>query len=558
MATGYESLAVVIGVATLLGILAQKTRQPKVVAYIIAGLLIGPVGFDVVESGSMISLFSELGLVFLLFLIGLEIDVDEIRNVLWSTIGIAVIQMFLTFLVGLGLGILLGFDTVTSVFIGTAVMFSSTALVVKILTEMDEASTLPGRLDIGVLLVQDVAVVIILALMTVEFSSAFQVGLKLVEIFLLISVVGFISLASSRYVFSSVLKEISGNRLAFFTHGLAWAFLFITVANQLNLSMEIGAFLAGLGLAQIPYSRELQERVRPLTDIFMAVFFINFGLSINSGSLTGFLPEAIFASIILIIAKFLIFFLTIDRFKFTPETSFRASVNMGQISEFGLILTSLAVTEGFVSSSVSGFISLLAILTMGTSTYLMRYKDFLRNVMNPFLEFFESEEKQDHEINMLSKHVVVVGFDDVARKICRKLSEEYDVLVIDNNPSNTEELAESDYEYMYGDFKHGEIREGANLEKASFIICFADEKESNEIILEDREEDTVVIAKSGSFTEASEFYELGADYVILENLLAGNRVGEYLELYLEDKELFEEEVKDEIENIKSKRGESGE
>jgi len=558
MATGYESLAVVIGVATLLGILAQKTRQPKVVAYIIAGLLIGPVGFDVVESGSMISLFSELGLVFLLFLIGLEIDVDEIRNVLWSTIGIAVIQMFLTFLVGLGLGILLGFDTVTSVFIGTAVMFSSTALVVKILTEMDEASTLPGRLDIGVLLVQDVAVVIILALMTVEFSSAFQVGLKLVEIFLLISVVGFISLASSRYVFSSVLKEISGNRLAFFTHGLAWAFLFITVANQLNLSMEIGAFLAGLGLAQIPYSRELQERVRPLTDIFMAVFFINFGLSINSGSLTGFLPEAIFASIILIIAKFLIFFLTIDRFKFTPETSFRASVNMGQISEFGLILTSLAVTEGFVSSSVSGFISLLAILTMGTSTYLMRYKDFLRNVMNPFLEFFESEEKQDHEINMLSKHVVVVGFDDVARKICRKLSEEYDVLVIDNNPSNTEELAESDYEYMYGDFKHGEIREGANLEKASFIICFADEKESNEIILEDREEDTVVIAKSGSFTEASEFYELGADYVILENLLAGNRVGEYLELYLEDKKLFEEEVKDEIENIKSKRGESGE
>jgi len=558
MATGYESLAVVIGVATLLGILAQKTRQPKVVAYIIAGLLIGPVGFNVVESGSMISLFSELGLVFLLFLIGLEIDVDEIRNVLWSTIGIAVIQMFLTFLVGLGLGIVLGFNTVTSVFIGTAVMFSSTALVVKILTEMDEASTLPGRLDIGVLLVQDVAVVIILALMTVEFSSAFQVGLKLVEIFLLISVVGFISLASSKYIFSSVLKQISGNRLAFFTHGLAWAFLFITVANQLNLSMEIGAFLAGLGLAQVPYSMELQERVRPLTDIFMAVFFINFGLSITSGSLTGFLPEAIFASIVLIMAKFLIFFLTIDRFKFTPETSFRASVNMGQISEFGLILTSLAVTEGFVSSDVSGFISLLAILTMGTSTYLMRYKDFLRNLMNPFLEFFESEEKQDHEINLLSEHVVVVGFDEVARKICRKLSEEYDILVIDNNPSNTEELAESGYEYMYGDFKHGEIREGANLGKASFIICFADEKETNEIILEDREEDNVVIAKSDSFTEASEFYDLGADYVILENLLAGNRVGEYLELYLEDKKLFQKEVKDEIENIKSKRGESRE
>lgn len=559
MATGYESLAILIGAATLLGILAQKTRQPKVIAYIVAGLAIGPVGLDIAKGSSMISLFSELGLVFLLFLIGLEIDLDEIKNVLWSTIGIAIIQMFLTFLVGLGLGVVLGFDTVTSVFIGAAVMFSSTALVVKILTEMDEASTLPGRLDVGVLLVQDVAVVIILALMTAEFTSAFQIGLKLVEIFLLISVVGFISLASSKYVFSRVLKQISGNRLAFFTHGLAWAFLFITVANQLNLSMEIGAFLAGLGLAQVPYSRELQERVRPLTDIFMAVFFMNFGISITGGSLTGFLPEAIFASIVLIIAKFLIFFLTIDRFKFTPETSFTAATNMVQISEFGLILTSLAISEGFVGSELSGFISLVAIITMGTSTYLMRYKHKVREKMNPFLMIFESEEKRDMEINSLENHAVIIGYDEIARRLCRKLAEEHDILVIDNNPSNTEKLAKSGYEYVYGDFKHAEIREGANIEKADYVMSFSKEKEVNELVLEDskkeldQEEEPVTIVSSDNFEDATEFYDLGADYVIIENILAGNRVGEYLELYLEDKELFEEEVKDELEHIRGEK-----
>ncbi|WP_414837555.1 cation:proton antiporter [Candidatus Nanosalina sp. VS9-1] len=546
MATGFESIALLIGTATLLGILAQKTHQPKVIAYILAGLVMGPVGLSIVSGGEMVSLFSELGLVFLLFLIGLEIDLDEIREVLGSTIGIAVIQMFLTFLAGLGIATGLGFDTVTAVFIGAAVMFSSTALVVKILTKRDEASTLPGRLDVGVLLVQDVAVVIILALLTVNFSDPVQAGIKLLEIFLMISVVGVLSLASSRYVFSRVLKKISGNSLAFFTHGVAWAFLFITIADHLNLSLEIGAFLAGIGIAQVPYSRELQESVRPLTDLFMAIFFMNFGISIAGGSIQQYLGEAVIASVLLIAAKFIILFLTIDRFKFTPETSFKASVNMGQISEFGLILTSLAVTEGYIDSGISGFISMVAILTMGTSAYLIRYRDSLEEFFHPVLRFFQSEAKQDLEIEKLNNHAVIIGYDEVSRRVCRELSEDYRILVIDNNPDNVEELSESEYKYIYGDFKHGEIRKGANLEQADFIINFTREKEINTVLLEERNEDTVVITETRSFEEASEMYDLGADYVIMENVLAGNRISEYLELYLEDRDLFLEEIKDDL------------
>ena len=550
MAVGYEPLALLIGVATVLGIVAQKTKQPKVIAYIVAGLVMGPVGLKIVSEGEMISLFSELGLVFLLFLIGLEIDLDEVRTVLGSTIGIAVIQMILTFAVGLLTGLGLGFDPVTSVFIGAAVMFSSTALVVKILTEMDEATTLPGRLDVGVLLVQDVAVVVILALMTVDFTTPSQALLKLLEIFVMISLVGVLSLASSRYLFSKVLKKISDNSLAFFTHGVAWAFLFITVAEHLNLSLEIGAFLAGLGLAQVPYSRELQERVRPLTDLFMAIFFMNFGISMVGGSLQDYFLKALVASVILIAAKSTIFFLTIDRFKFTPETSFRASINMGQISEFGLILTSLAVTEGYVNSEVSGFISLVAIITMGSSTYLMRYKDTLQERLERVLQFFRSEEKQDVDVSTLEDHAVIIGYNEVSQRVCEKLNEEYDVLVIDNNPENTEELSRAPYEYIYGDFKHGEIREGANLKKASFIISFASEREINKLVLEERKRETVVIANSDKFEEATEYYDMGADYVIIENLLASNRIGEYLELYLEDRSLFLEEVSEELDELR--------
>jgi Kef-type K+ transport system membrane component KefB len=549
MAAGFESVALLIGAATFLGILSQKTGQPKIIAYIIAGISLGPVGLDLVKQGEMISLFSELGLVFLLFLIGLEIDIEEIQEVLKSTVGIAVIQMALTFAAGTLTAILVGFTGTTAYTIGAAVMFSSTALVVKVLTERDEETTLPGRLDVGVLLVQDVAVVVILAFFTVNFSTPAQAALKLAEIFLMISVVAAISFGSSKYFFSKILKSMSGNRLAFFTHGIAWAFLFISLADYLNLSLEIGAFIAGIGLAQIPYSRELQEDIRPLTDLFMAIFFMNFGISISGSSLQQYFIPAIMASILLIVFKFLIFFLTIDRFKFTPKTSFTASVNMTQVSEFGLILTSLAITEGFIQSEVSGFISLVAILTMGTSAYLIRFRDRLEEQFKPLLDLFESEEKTDLEVEKLEDHAVIIGYDEMAERTCSKLAEEYDIMVIDQESDKTEKLAESDYTYVYGDFKHGEIRQGANLEEAEFILSFSEQKQVNNVLLEERKEETVVFVKANNFEDASEFYDLGADYVMIENILAGNRISEYIEIYLEDKEVFNKEINSELQHI---------
>ena len=549
MAAGFESVALLIGAATFLGILSQKTGQPKIIAYIIAGISLGPVGLDLVKQGEMISLFSELGLVFLLFLIGLEIDIEEIQEVLKSTVGIAVIQMALTFAAGTLTAILVGFTGTTAYTIGAAVMFSSTALVVKVLTERDEETTLPGRLDVGVLLVQDVAVVVILAFFTVNFSTPAQAALKLAEIFLMISVVAAISFGSSKYFFSKILKSMSGNRLAFFTHGIAWAFLFISLADYLNLSLEIGAFIAGIGLAQIPYSRELQEDIRPLTDLFMAIFFMNFGISISGSSLQQYFIPAIMASILLIVFKFLIFFLTIDRFKFTPKTSFTASVNMTQVSEFGLILTSLAITEGFIQSEVSGFISLVAILTMGTSAYLIRFRDRLEEQFKPLLDLFESEEKTDLEVEKLEDHAVIIGYDEMAERTCSKLAEEYDIMVIDQESDKTEKLAESDYTYVYGDFKHGEIRQGANLEEAEFILSFSEQKQVNNVLLEERKEETVVFVKANNFEDASEFYDLGADYVMIENILAGNRISEYIEIYLEDKEVFKQEINSELQHI---------
>ncbi|MBC5792425.1 MAG: cation:proton antiporter [Nanohaloarchaea archaeon] len=549
--TGFETFGMAVAVATVFAFIARKTHQPTIIAYIAAGMVLGPVGLGILAQTELTKILSELGLVFLLFLIGLEIDVKKVREVLRPTVLIGIFQMILTFGLGAITGFLLGFTLIESIFIGAASMFSSTALVVKLLTDKDETSSLPGRLDVGILLIQDVAVVIILALISTQLNSPTQAILRLGEVFVMIGVIGVLSYLSSQYLLPQAFKKLSKDLHSFFIHGIAWAFALIFLAQQLNLSMEIGAFFAGLSLAQLPYSRELQERVRPLTDIFMAVFFINFGLKIVPGQLTAYITEALIASAVLIAGKFVIIFLLTDRMKFTPQTSFKAAVNMTQISEFSLILGALALSEGLIGSELVGFISLVAVITMGISSYLLNYNQEIFEAVEHLLERFKSEDKQDVSIERLEEHAVVVGYDKITEKLLDDLKRHYeDVVIVDRSSRKVDELAESDFEFIYGDFRHSEIRRAAGLKDAEILVSVAPEFEVNREILEHVRPETTVFVKADEVDEAADLYEMGAHYVIIRNILTGEKMSDYVKLFLEDRELFLKEIEDDVNHIK--------
>jgi len=550
MSTGFESLAIIIVLATALSFVARKTKQPTVIAYIAAGLILGPVGLSLIGQTELTQLFSELGLVFLLFFIGLEINISEIQEVLKPTAIIGIFQMALTALLGFATGTILGFTTVESFFIGAATMFSSTALVVKLLTDMDEASTLPGRLDVGVLLVQDIVVVLLLALLTANFSDPATAVIRFLEIMAMIALIGGISIASSNYLLPRLFKRISQKPSIFFIYGLAWAFILISGADYLGLSLEIGAFFGGLSLAQLPYSSELQERVRPLTDLFMAVFFINFALQILPGQLSAYFFEALIASVVLIAGKFGIFFGLIDRMKFTPETSFKASLNMTQISEFSIILGALAVREGIIGDQMLGFISLVAITTMGVSSYLLNFNHAIYSRFDHLVNRFDAEEKEDVDVEQLEGHALIIGYNMVTERVLDLLEQQYeDVVVVDRNSENAEKLSRSPYEYIYGDFKHGEIRNASGIKNAAFILSIVRDMKVNHHILRDRERETPVFLEAGSFEQAAELYDRGAEYVMMENIVTADKVADYLELYVEDPEVFREEIQDDLETI---------
>ncbi|PSH02019.1 MAG: potassium transporter Kef, partial [Nanohaloarchaea archaeon SW_10_44_10] len=417
MNAGFEALALIIGLATVLSFIAKKTGQPTVISYILTGLILGPVGIGLLGQTETTQLFSELGLVFLLFFIGLEINISKIREVLEPTVLIGIAQMVLSAALGFATGFLLGFTVIESVFFGAAAMFSSTALVVKILTDKDEASTLPGRLDIGILLIQDIVVVLILAILTANFNSITGTLFRFGEILVMIGLVGGISLASSKYLLPKVFKKTSIDKHAFFIYGIAWAFILISGAQHLDLSLEIGAFFAGLSLAQLPYSSELQEKVRPLTDLFMALFFINFGLQILPEQLSAYFVEAVLASAVLMIGKFGIFFGLTDHMKFTPQTSFKTSINMTQISEFSLILGALAASEQLIGQNFLGFISLVAIITMSSSSYLLNFNEKIYREVEGLVKNITTDEGEDVEIERMDNHAIILGYNRVTERL---------------------------------------------------------------------------------------------------------------------------------------------
>jgi Kef-type K+ transport system membrane component KefB len=564
-----ESFALIVVTATVLAFLAHKTKQPTLIAYIAAGIVLGPIGAQIgahllglvtgimpdpatiqlVSGGTVIEVLSELGLALLLFLIGMEIRFDEIQYLLGPVLKISIPQMVLTALLGFGIAIMFGFPIVVAGVIAVAVMYSSTAGVGKLLADKREHATTPGKLDIGVLLMQDIVVVILMAILTANAATLQQFAVKVLEVFLMLGVIGAVTMASSRYVLSNLFETLAEDLHAFFIHGLAWCFLFIWMADVLNLSIEIGAFLAGLGLAQLPYSNELQERVRPLTDFFIALFFINFGLGLTLESLV-YWKEALIAAGILMMGKFVILFVLTDWQKFTPQTSFKTAANMMQTSEFSLIVGSIAVSAGYITEPVLGFLGIIAIVTMGLSSYILNFNHRLYELAYPVLQRFESPEKQDVDTTVLKDHAVIIGYPPLGQRILPAVEDYFDqIMIIDRNPDHADELVESHHDFIYADFRHEDIRHASRIEVADFVVSFVTDHAVNLKILDETNEDAVIFLRSKTLEEATELYELGADYVIHKKVLATSKLNQYIEDYLDNPEQYTAETSQDREMI---------
>jgi Kef-type K+ transport system membrane component KefB len=528
-------LIVVVGAVCL--IVGRRLRTPSIVSYIVAGLLLGP-GTGLIAASEAVDLIAEVGIALLLFLVGLELSLARIRDVGKVAVVAGLGQVVFTAAGGLVLAMLLGFGGLESIFIATALTFSSTVVVVKLLDQKGELNALYGRIAVGIFLVQDLVVIVILTFLAglgeAEQLQAGSMARGLAVAFVGMGALLGVALLSSRYILPRMFGWVAGAPEALFIWSLCWCFLFVLVAEALNLSPEIGAFLAGVSLAQLPYTHELQRRVHPLMNFFIAVFFVSLGVQMQLGAALEHLFSASALSLFVLIGNPLIFMLIITRLGYGERPAFLTSVTVAQISEFSFIFAGVGLAAGLIAPEILSLITVVGLITIGVSSYMILYNhelyDWTRRVglLRPFRAPARTEaEDEPGATELLRGHVIVVGMNQMGRRIAESLTARGEtVLAVDTDPRKLRGLP---CRTLLGNVEYPSVLEEAGLEDAKLLVS-ALQIEGTNNLLAYRARDAGVPAAIHAFDQSvvPTLERLGTEHLIRSKNLGVRRIAEQL------------------------------
>ncbi len=494
-------------------------RIPNIVAYILAGLLLGPI-LGLLEVTHTIELISEFGIILLLFLVGLELSLDKIKEVGRTAFIAGGVQMGVTALGGGGLAVLFGYGPTESIVLAVAVVFSSTVVVVKMLEKGGDLSKTHGQIAVGVLLVQDLVVVLVLTfiagLSSPDELALGEVAWGLGQAFVGMGLLAGLIVAAARYVLPPAIGWISKMPQGLFIWSLFWCFLIVLGAEALQLSPELGAFLAGIALAQLPYSHELRLRVNPLMNFFIIVFFVSLGLQMELKAAFAQWPFALALSVFVMIAKPLLFFGVLPWLGHDEETSFRTGISLAQISEFSLIFGTLTLSTGLIDEALLSVITLVGLITFALSSFLLLYNDRLYAAVQPYhpLAWAGAEQKQKEPPEVAFRdHVIVVGINTLGRCLVNRLVEAGEsVVAVD---TSRERLAPLSVPTVHGNAVHEAILDEACLDTAKLLVSSLNIEGTNNLLAY-RAKQAGVPSSIHAFDRSSEntLRDIGTDYLI--------------------------------------------
>ncbi len=480
-------LGLIVMAAAAFAFIGRAIRMPSIVVYIIAGLVLGPFT-GILEVDDAIDLISHIGIALLLFLVGLELSLDKIKDVGRVAVAAGIGQVVFTAAGGLILCLLLGFEWIESVFISVALTFSSTVVVVKLLDLKGDLNKLYGRIAVGIFLVQDLVVVVVLTFLAgLEHGEGnlnlSQVAWGMTKAFIGMGLILGFALVSSKYLLPRPFCWAARSPETTFIWALFWCFLFVLLAEVLGLSHEIGAFLAGMALAQLPYNDDLRRRLHPLMNFFIAVFFVSLGITMELEAATQAWPIAIALSLFVLIGNPLIFMIIIARMKYSELTAFRTSVTVAQISEFSFVFATAGVAANLIGNQILSIIALVGVITITTSAYMILYSDPLYRFMSKLglLRIFRAgKTPEPEEEHSLQDHVVVVGMNPLGRSIVEKLhSKGVHVLAIDTDPNKLEGLP---CETEVGNVEYESVVEELGLRRAKLVVSALQIEDTNHLL----------------------------------------------------------------------------
>ncbi|MCL4405481.1 MAG: cation:proton antiporter [Patescibacteria group bacterium] len=534
--TLFTEIALSIIIAAALGIIAHLLKQPALIGFIAAGLIVGSITHLINIDTNVIDSLSSLGVALLLFIVGLDLDLRELKNVGIHVIIIGIGQVLVTFGIGFLLSRVLGFAVLPSVYISAALTFSSTIIVVKLLSEKKELKSLYGRIVVGVLIIQDF--VAMLALLVLSSGLANQ-GLGLISLGLSLAkgiVLAVILILLSKYL-PRLLDLVGHSQELLYLFSIAWALgvSLLAASPYIGLSVEVGGLLAGLTLANSAEHFQISSRLSPLRDFFVMVFFFGLGtkMVISAGAI-ALKPLIIFVLFVMVFDP-LIVYIIMTVLGYRSRTSFMAGITMSQISEFSLVLVTLGAELGHITAAEGSLVIIVGVITMFCSSYLISYSDKLYELLKPVLKLTERKMARPEETTPQEKfmnHVILIGAHRMGRTILRALeSSGGRVVTIDFDPVVVNRLRAEGKTVIYGDITDPEIQEVAELKKARVVISTAPDLRDNEAILNAvrRENSSArVILTADDENSGRKLYSMGADYVIMPHLIGGEELARFI------------------------------
>lgn len=559
----FVQLAVILTFSSALGFITYKLKLPLLIAYLITGLIISAATtFDVSKSLAL-SFLPDIGIAFVLFLVGMELDLREIKNFGKQILIAGFLQVIITGTLGTFIAQSFGFNIREAVYLGIGLSFSSTLVVVKLLLDRKDLTSLYGKLSVGVLLLEDLLAVIILLGLASSISLIHLTGSDIlpVSIFFVKVIVLFAGAALiNRYILSTVFKAVSDSSELLFLTALAWCFGFVTIALVMGFSVIIGAFLAGVVLASSPYHFQIQGKIKPMRDFFIALFFVYLGTRVNfSHSTFSIFPLILIFSTYVVLVKPTIFLLLFGMFGFKKHTMFQTAINLSQVSEFSLIILLVGFKMGLVSQSALTVIALSSVISFVASSVMISESKRIYKILSSAIAFFERRRHpvlEEESKAQLEGHVVVVGAHRVGGEIVRFLKKEKQPLVVlDFNPHQVEILLAEEIPVIYGDVSDPEVLDILNLEEAKLIISTSPELEGSKTLLEDlklRKINIPVIVRAETIKDAQNLYKAGADFVILPEVMAGDLLLDILREHINEKSYFKDRPRIELEKLSRK------
>lgn len=536
----FLELSVVLSLAGIISFAMHALKQPSIIGYIFAGLIVGPLGIWHLGQDDALHSLSKIGIALLLFLVGLELDIGELKKLGKNALLIGVLQILITTLVGIALAGLLGFGVVAAAYIGIALTLSSTIIVIKLLSEKRDLQSLYGRIVIGILVTQDLFALIILVVLSSFSGDGNNLPLWQQTLFTITKalIVGLAVIGLSKKVLPKILRYIGQSDELLLIFSLAWALGLAAFVSQpfMGFSLEMGGFVAGLALAGSAVHHEISARIRSIRDFFLIIFFIVLGSSLSFANIYDLITPAVLLSLFVIIGNPLIVLLIMAALGYKPRTSFMAGVSVGQISEFSLILIALGVSLGHLENPVVSLVTIVTIISIAFSSFFIMYAEKIYLTFQKPLsvfDFLKGKAESSLKETKLENHVVLVGAHRLGVHIANSLvKQKQQFVVIDFNPEVTQKFERMGIFAICGDMTDPYIQELAGLSRSKLIISTLPQLADNLAIIEAVHKGKLkarVIVTAQNEADALLLYENKIDYVLLPHFVGGLHLSKILE-----------------------------